>query len=255
MFDALRTYQPAVGPGNTPTLRPEGFGNPELEPEVGEELEVGFDASFFDHRIGLQFTYYDQSRERAIVQVPVRPSTGFVGTQFLNLGRVSNRGVEVGFDAALWQSEDWGLDLRLNFAANSNELTDLGVEVLAPALAGARSLDLGQNAVSGAGAQRLGALPLERLDLSGNPVDGGLAWLPRSAIVWLSLAATDLGGNVARLAWPPALEWLDVSSLEMGPGAAQALVARLPTTLKAPTRATRPGVASCRCQCSHNTRF
>ncbi|MCA9736805.1 MAG: SusC/RagA family TonB-linked outer membrane protein [Gemmatimonadota bacterium] len=126
VFAALRTYQPAVGPNGASTVRPENIGNPDLEPEVGEELELGFDASLFDRRLDIQFTYYDQARKDAIIQVPVRPSVGFPGIQFQNIGEISNRGVELALNSSAFQGTNWGLDLALNVSTNDNEIVSMG---------------------------------------------------------------------------------------------------------------------------------
>ncbi|MEZ4415779.1 MAG: SusC/RagA family TonB-linked outer membrane protein [Gemmatimonadota bacterium] len=126
VFAALRTFQPAVGPNGASTVRPENIGNPDLEPEVGEELELGFDGSFFDRRLDVQFTYYDQARKDAIIQVPVKPSVGFPGIQFQNIGEISNRGFEVGLNARAFEGEDWDLGFTLNLATNSNEIVSMG---------------------------------------------------------------------------------------------------------------------------------
>lgn len=126
VFAALRTYQPAVGPAGSSTIRPENIGNPDLEPEVGVELELGFDASFLERRVDLQFTYYDQAKKDAIIQVPVKPSVGFPGTQFQNIGEISNRGVEIGLNARAFAGESWDLDLSFNLATNSNEIVSMG---------------------------------------------------------------------------------------------------------------------------------
>ncbi len=126
VFAALRTFAPATGPGGSGTVTPENIGNADLEPEVGEEFEVGFDASFLSDRVGLEFTYYSQTKKDAIVQVPARPSKGFPGAQFRNLGRVENSGVEMGVNANLYRGEDVGLDLNFTFSTNDNEVVDLG---------------------------------------------------------------------------------------------------------------------------------
>ncbi|MDH3272524.1 MAG: TonB-dependent receptor, partial [Gemmatimonadota bacterium] len=126
VFAALRTFEPAVGPGGSSTIRPENVGNPDLEPEVGSELEIGFDASLLDERLGVEFTYYDQTRDKAIIQVPVKPSVGFPGTQFQNIGEIVNSGIELGLTAALARQEDWSLDMNLSLSTNSNEITNMG---------------------------------------------------------------------------------------------------------------------------------
>src|SRR5690606_22154722 len=59
-FAAIRTYAPVTGEDGTPALTPSNIGNPDVKPEVGEEIEVGFDATAFDERVGLDFTYYSK---------------------------------------------------------------------------------------------------------------------------------------------------------------------------------------------------
>ncbi len=126
VFDALRTYEPSVGPGGASTVTPENIGNEDLKPEVGTEVEVGFDASLFDDRVGLEFTWYDQTTDDAIVSVPALPSNGFPGVQFQNIGQVKNTGIEVGVNANVFRSDAVSLDLGATFSTANNEITDLG---------------------------------------------------------------------------------------------------------------------------------
>ena len=72
-FAASRLYTPITGPGQG-ALTPLAIGNPDLGPEVGRELELGFDASLLDDRVGLEFTWYSRVTKDAIVASPVRPS-------------------------------------------------------------------------------------------------------------------------------------------------------------------------------------
>ena len=126
VFDALRTYEPSVGPGGASTVTPENIGNPDLKPEVGTEIEVGFDASVFDDRVGLEFTWYDQTTSDAIVSVPALPSNGFPGVQFRNIGEVKNKGIEIGINASILRSESFSLDVGGTFSTTNNKVTDLG---------------------------------------------------------------------------------------------------------------------------------
>ena len=126
VFAALRSYEPQVGEGGTPTLTPENLGNPDLEPEVSQELEVGFDASLFDDRIGMEFSYYNKKTKSAIVQVPATPSSGFPGFQFTNVGEVANSGWELGVSGNVFRGEDAQVDLGFTFSTNQNEVTDIG---------------------------------------------------------------------------------------------------------------------------------
>jgi hypothetical protein len=126
VFAALRTFAPTVGPGGAGTITPQSIGNPDLEPEVGEEWEAGFDAGLFDNRLAVQFTYYNQKRKDAIVQVPVKPSRGFPGTQFKNIGEVRNTGIELALDGNAYRGEHVSLDLGFRLSMNDNELVSMG---------------------------------------------------------------------------------------------------------------------------------
>ena len=126
VFAARRLYAPITAGGDQPGLTTDAVGNADLKPEVGEELEVGFDASLMDDRIGLGFTFYNKDTRDAIIARPVSPSSGFAGTQFVNVGQLNNRGIEVEATATLLRSESVDWDIGFNYATNDSEVVDLG---------------------------------------------------------------------------------------------------------------------------------
>ncbi len=126
VFAARRLYAPITAGGDQPGLTTDAVGNPDLKPEVGEELEVGFDASLMDDRIGLGFTFYNKDTRDAIIARPVSPSSGFAGTQFVNVGQLNNRGIEVEATATLLRSDNLDWDIGFNYATNNSEVVDLG---------------------------------------------------------------------------------------------------------------------------------
>ena len=125
-FAAIRTYRPVRGPGGAGALTRENIGNPDLKPEVGEEVELGFDASLWNDRLSVELTYYNQVRNDAIFKVPTRPSLGFPGVQFRNLGEIKNSGFELGLEGSVLDREDLGVDLSLSLSTNSNEISSMG---------------------------------------------------------------------------------------------------------------------------------
>jgi TonB-linked SusC/RagA family outer membrane protein len=125
-FAALRTYAPASGANGVPTLTPQNIGNPDLRPELGKELEAGFDASLLGDRLGIEFTWYDKKTRDALVQVPALPSLGFPGVQFQNIGAVENRGIELGMNAELYRSRSTDLSVAVKFSHNDNKVVTLG---------------------------------------------------------------------------------------------------------------------------------
>ena len=100
------------------------------------ETEAGFDAGLFNQRVGIEFTYYNKDTKNAIVSAPLKPSRGFPGVQFLNIGETRNRGIELALDGSVINKKSWGLDLRGTIATNSSSITTLG-EGIAPIFTGA----------------------------------------------------------------------------------------------------------------------
>ena len=92
-FSALRTFTPVADAGAN-AVTPGSIGNPDLKPERGKELEIGFETKLWN-RLTLDFTYFNKKTMDAIVNQPVAPSSGFSGTPTVNLGRVDNHGFEL----------------------------------------------------------------------------------------------------------------------------------------------------------------
>jgi TonB-linked SusC/RagA family outer membrane protein len=136
VFAALRLYAPQTGPGGVPVVTPSSFGNPELKPERGSELELGFDAGFLNDRITVAYTHYNKTTTDAIVLAPNRPSTGFPGTTVQNLGKVRNWGNELGINVNVLNRPKLGWDLGVNYATAGNVVDDLGGVVLQTARVG-----------------------------------------------------------------------------------------------------------------------
>jgi TonB-linked SusC/RagA family outer membrane protein len=126
IFSAIRTYQPKVGPGGQGGVSPQNIGNLDLKPEIGQEFEVGFDAGLLNDRMGIEFTFYNKDIKDAILSLPNKPSRGFPGFTFVNIGKTRNRGIELAVDGTPIQSRDVSLDLRFTLATNSSRILDLG---------------------------------------------------------------------------------------------------------------------------------
>lgn len=127
-FAALRTFRARAEPSGVAAVTPEAAGNPDLGPERGKEIELGFDMSLFNDRVGVDLTYYNQKTTDAILSRNVAPSTGFAGQQFVNVGEVANRGFEFAVNATVVDSRDIDWDLGVSVNTNHNEITKLGLD-------------------------------------------------------------------------------------------------------------------------------
>jgi TonB-linked SusC/RagA family outer membrane protein len=101
--------------------------NPQLQPLLSTEMEVGLDVRFFDNRLGIDFTYYDQKTTDDILNATISRASGF-GRTSVNLGEMTNKGIEMLLNGTpLRGAFNW--DVSLNFARNKNKVVSLTEEI------------------------------------------------------------------------------------------------------------------------------
>jgi TonB-linked SusC/RagA family outer membrane protein len=128
-FDALQSYTTSVvtnPTGSASALRYNSFGNPNLKPERGTEIETGFEAGLFNGRMNVDLTYYNKHTKDALLPVSVPPSTGFAGTRLVNLGEIANSGIELVLTGVPIQRKAVSLETTLAMSTNKNELVSFG---------------------------------------------------------------------------------------------------------------------------------
>src|SRR5438309_1322526 len=130
--DALQFFNPVVAlvAGNdVPAFSIGNLGNANLKPERTTESEAGFDADFSSDRLHLDVTFYSKSSRDALISLPLAPSLGVASSQFYNLGKVSNKGVEITLSGQVARGPA-ALDFTLSAFGNRNRLIDLGKDFL-----------------------------------------------------------------------------------------------------------------------------
>src|SRR5206468_4753770 len=114
------------------------YGNETLKPERVLGTELGFEAGLLDDRLGVDFTFFSDVSQDAILSKSVAPSVGFGGTsQFINAGRIDKHGVELGLKAQLLNRRRFGWDVQFNLATNASTIKRLSGAV------GDTAIDLG----------------------------------------------------------------------------------------------------------------
>ncbi len=98
--------------------------NPALQPAVMEEIEFGFDLRLFQNRLGVDFTYYNQTTTDDILNANISRASGF-GSTSVNLGEMNNKGIEILLSGTPVKKGDFSWDVSLNFARNRNEVVSL----------------------------------------------------------------------------------------------------------------------------------
>jgi TonB-linked SusC/RagA family outer membrane protein len=100
------------------------LGSPNLKPERMTTIEFGTDLSFFENRLGLEFTWYKSNSRDQIFSVPVSETTGYPEI-ITNVGEIENKGLELILSGSPIQSSDFRWDVMANFTRNRNRVIDL----------------------------------------------------------------------------------------------------------------------------------
>jgi outer membrane receptor protein involved in Fe transport len=126
-FGAIYTpLVPAIFNGTTGSLINLIRGNEKLSPEKQSELELGLDVGVLKNRVGLEFSYYTKKVEKLLLPVNVPTSSGF-SQQWLNVGSIENKGVEIGLNVIPIQTQNITWTSQINFWKNTAKVTKLDV--------------------------------------------------------------------------------------------------------------------------------
>jgi TonB-linked SusC/RagA family outer membrane protein len=131
--DAVTFFNPVTaqtGGSEVAGITVGGAGNAELKPERSKEFEAGFEAGFWNSRIGLDLTAFWRTTQDALIARRLAPSVGSATTRFENLGEVENRGWEAQLNAAVLDMEQVKFDLTASFSETHNELIELGEGII-----------------------------------------------------------------------------------------------------------------------------
>lgn len=100
------------------------LGNNDIKPEKKYEFEVGWENKFFGNRLGFELSYYYNDVKDQILKTTTAASQGGK-TMLMNVGELTNSGLEISAYGTIIQNRDWRWDLRGNVAFNKNKIKKL----------------------------------------------------------------------------------------------------------------------------------
>ena len=100
-------------------------GNDDLKPEKTSTIEYGFDASFWEEKIGLEFSVFQERTKDALFAVPNQPVSGW-GAQLRNVGEIENSGIELALNTTVVNQSNVKLNIRGSFSTLDNKVVDIG---------------------------------------------------------------------------------------------------------------------------------
>jgi TonB-linked SusC/RagA family outer membrane protein len=95
--------------------------NPNLTPFQKTEYEFGLESNFFNNRLGIDFAYYNNKTTNDIVTASASEASGY-SSATLNIGELSNKGVEFLIRGTPIQTENFSWNTSFNIGYNDSEI-------------------------------------------------------------------------------------------------------------------------------------
>lgn len=98
--------------------------NSRLKPTMTSSYELGVELKFFHGRLGIDFTYYNQTSKDQIIGLASSSASGYT-SRLINAGKIQNKGIELAINGRVLQVKDFAWDAGVNFSKNSNKVLEL----------------------------------------------------------------------------------------------------------------------------------
>ncbi len=98
--------------------------NKDLKPTRTNSFELGLEMKFFNGRLGLDMTYYNQLSKDQIIRLATSSTSGY-NYHLVNAGEIENKGIEVALNGRVFQYKDFAWDAGVNFSKNINKVKSL----------------------------------------------------------------------------------------------------------------------------------
>lgn len=102
-----------------------GLVNEALQWESNESKNLGMDLSLLRDRITLSVDVYNNQAKNLLLNVPIASTYGY-STQLQNIGKTSNKGVEIQLGAVIAKKKDFTWNANFNISFNKNRVEALG---------------------------------------------------------------------------------------------------------------------------------
>ena len=119
------TYYYGMGGQMVSAYSSAGLVNPNLQWESTENKNLGIDISF-SKRFDLSVDVYNNASKNLLLNVPV-PSTFGYSTQLQNIGKTTNKGIELQLNAVIIRGSKFNWNASFNISHNVNKVVALGV--------------------------------------------------------------------------------------------------------------------------------
>lgn len=111
-------------------IAPSVIGNNDLKWETTYQTNIGLDFGLFNDRLTITADAYLKKTDNLLTAVPLSNSSGAQNSTITeNIGKVQNKGFELGINSVNVRSADFNWTTQFNFSLNRNKVVDLGTQV------------------------------------------------------------------------------------------------------------------------------
>ena len=116
------------GIGNQAVLAyyPTALVNQNLQWESTVNRNYGVDVSLFNHRIDFSVDIYNNTSNHLLLNVPIASTYGYT-SQLQNIGKTSNKGIELQLNALVAKARNFTWNANFNISHNKNKIVQLGI--------------------------------------------------------------------------------------------------------------------------------
>ena len=100
----------------------------DMEPEMTHAMEFGTEWRFFQHRLGINLTYYRTNTYNQFFKLPALAGDKYA-YRYVNAGNIQNQGWEVTLNGTPILTSDFTWKTSINFSANKNKIVKLHDEL------------------------------------------------------------------------------------------------------------------------------
>jgi TonB-linked SusC/RagA family outer membrane protein len=124
-YSISSVYSVATPYGSNPAQTvPNTLNNPDIEPAINTDYEVGMDLRFLEGKLRLDAAYYVSKRENEILNLSVSGASGYSNAT-INAGEFTTTGLETQLGVTAVQTNDLNVDFTLNWATSHSVVDKL----------------------------------------------------------------------------------------------------------------------------------
>jgi TonB-linked SusC/RagA family outer membrane protein len=127
LFAASSSSGYAVVEAVTPGFSSTTLANPDIKWETTISRNLGLDVDLLNNRLNLTLDFYNNNTKDLLLTAMI-PSTSGYASQLQNIGKTSNKGVELQIAARVVSKKDFSYGISFNISHNKNKIVSLGFD-------------------------------------------------------------------------------------------------------------------------------